>query len=87
MNAESVHLNGSGCHVGHASVITQHAYHLSNTVHAYIQQSYATSSIEHVRGSTTFELMPRQPSSSSLDDPRRTGVSRRDGRGGADLQR
>ena len=46
------------CHVGHASVITQHAYHLANTVHAYIQQSYATSSIEHVRGSTTFELMP-----------------------------
>ena len=75
------------CHVGHASVITQHAYHLANTVHAYIQQSYATSSIEHVRGSTTFELMPRRPSSSSLDDPRRTGVSRRDGRGGAELQR
>ena len=46
------------CHIGHASVITQHAYHLANTVHVYIQQSYATSSIEHVRGLTTFELMP-----------------------------
>ena len=64
------------CHVGHTSVITYNAYYHASALYAYIQQPYATSTIEHVRGSTTFEL-----------EPRRLGVSGRDRRGGADVQR
>ena len=44
------------CHVGHASVTTYNAYHHGSTSHAYIQQSSATSIIEHVRASTTLGL-------------------------------
>ena len=35
------------CHAGHALVITYKAYYHASALHAYIQQPYATSTIEH----------------------------------------
>ena len=43
------------CHAGHASVTAYNAYHHTSTLHAYIQQSYATSTIEHIQASTTLD--------------------------------